>query len=367
MKKEFTPYRFVFAGGGTGGHLYPAIAVAQQIKALKPESEILFVGTKNKIEARVVPQLGFNFKTIWISGLARKFDMKNILFPFKVAVSVVQSLMINFSFKPRVAVGCGAYVAGPVIWSASVMGSKIILLEQNSYPGITNRLLEKKADRIHITFEDSRKYFREKDKLELTGNPIRINLRITDKSESLSKFGLNDSRKTLLVLGGSLGAKSINEAVAANLGKIVSTGIQVIWQTGAAYYESYKNLDSEFVKVKNFVDDMSAAYSACDLVLARSGATTIAEAALLGSPVVFVPSTNVAANHQYKNAMSLKEADAAEIIEDKNLAVELFNVVSQLINNNEKLNELKKNIARFAKPDAALTIAKQAINLAERV
>ncbi len=365
--KNRTPYCFVFAGGGTGGHLYPALAVAQQIRLMKPESEILFVGAKNKIEEKIVPEYGFNFKTIWISGFSRKLSLSNLLFPLKLFVSAIQSLMINFSFKPRVAVGSGAYVSGPVIWAASVLGSKVILLEQNSYPGITNRMLEKKANEIHITFEESKKYFRDESKLKLTGNPIRINLKLCDKSEAKKKFGLNELKKVMLVIGGSGGARSINQAVAANINQLVSNNIQVIWQTGQFYYEQYKGYSNESVKIFPFISDMSAAYSAADIVLARSGATTIAEVSFLSLPVVFVPSANVAANHQYMNAKALKVAKAAELIEDKNLKDEFFPVVNELIFNEARQEILKKNISSFAKPLAAKTIAESAIKFAGRI
>ena len=364
MKKR-TPYRFIFAGGGTGGHLYPAIAVAQQIRLLKPESEILFVGTKEKIEARVVPANGFDFKTIWISGFARKLNLKNILFPFKVLVSAVQSLYINFKFNPRVAVGTGAYVAGPVIWGASILGAKIILLEQNSYPGVTNRLLEKKAEQIHITFEDSRKYFREGAKLHLSGNPVRIDLKLGEKKDAKMGFALNYSQPVLLVLGGSLGAKSLNQVVASNIAKLNEKGIQVIWQTGQMYYDTYKGLANPMTIILPFIENMSNAFSASDLLLARSGATTIAEAANLGLPVVFVPSPNVAANHQYMNAKSLVDEKAAELIEDKNLNAEILEKISTLINDEKKLVELKERIRKFAYTDAAVNIARSAIKLAE--
>lgn len=358
-------YRFIFAGGGTGGHLYPAVAVAEQIRLLKPESEILFIGTEGKIESRVVPKLGFNFKTIWISGFARKFTLKNILFPVKVLVSMIQSLLINMQLKPRVAVGTGAYVSGPVLWGASVLGSKIILLEQNSYPGITNRMLEKKADEIHISFEDSKKYFRESRKLILSGNPVRTDVKLIDKNSALEKFGLSADKKTLLILGGSLGAKSINEAVKNNIDRFLEKGIQIIWQTGSLYFEQYKAFNNGRIKVAAFIDDMASAYSACDLLAARAGATTIAEVAQLGLPVVFIPSKNVAANHQYKNAKSLVDGNAAELIEDENLSDKLFAKVYELINNENRLQELKNNIKKFSKPDAAKVIAERAIKLAE--
>ncbi|PKL84069.1 MAG: undecaprenyldiphospho-muramoylpentapeptide beta-N-acetylglucosaminyltransferase [Ignavibacteriae bacterium HGW-Ignavibacteriae-3] len=363
--KNKTPYRFVFAGGGTGGHLYPALAVAQQIRLIKPESEILFVGAKNKIEGRVVPECGFNFRSIWVSGFSRKFTLSNLLFPIKLFVSMLQSLSICFSYKPRVAVGSGAYVSGPVIWAASVLGAKVILLEQNSYPGFTNRLLEKRATEIHITFEESKKYFRDNSKLIMSGNPVRMNLRLNDRIEAAKKFGLDPSKKILLVIGGSGGARSINEAIAGNLSKMIDNGIQVVWQTGQFYFMHYKHLENTSVKIFPFISDMSAAYSSCDVVLARSGATTIAEIAFLGMPAIFVPSENVAANHQYKNAKALKVANAAELIEDKNLKDELFPVISEMLLNIARHDVMKKNISEFAKPMAAQTIAERAIRLAE--
>jgi len=363
--KNKTPYRFIFAGGGTGGHLYPAIAVAQQIRLMKPEAEILFVGTSDKIEARVVPANGFNFKTIWISGFSRQLNLRNLLFPVKVVVSLIQSLAINYGFKPRVAIGTGAYVSGPVMWGADFTGAKIILLEQNSYPGVTNRLLEKKAEQIHITFEDSRQYFREKGKLMLSGNPVRIDLKLTDKAEAKKSFGFDDKKPVLLVLGGSLGARALNLAVMENISKLNEKGIQVIWQTGPYYFEAYKNNENAMTRVYPFIENMSKAFSACDLLLGRSGATTIAEAANLGLPVIFVPSPNVAANHQFMNAKSLLDGNAAELIEDKNLKEEIAEKVTSLIYDENKLNTLKDKIKKFANSSAAETIARQAIQLAE--
>jgi UDP-N-acetylglucosamine--N-acetylmuramyl-(pentapeptide) pyrophosphoryl-undecaprenol N-acetylglucosamine transferase len=363
--KNKTPYRFVFAGGGTGGHLYPALAVAQQIRSIRPESEILFIGAKDKIEARVVPEYGFSFKPIWVSGFSRQLNLKNLLFPLKLIVSALQSFAFNYNFKPRVAIGSGAYVSGPVIWAASVLGSKVMLLEQNSYPGVANRMLEKKATEIHITFEESRKYFRDESKLILSGNPIRLNLKLADKTESVKSFGLDPSKNVLLVLGGSGGARSINEALEKNIERVQKDGIQVIWQTGKFYYENYRHLENAVVKVFPFISDMTSAYSACDVVLARSGATTIAEAAYLALPVIFVPSENVAANHQYMNAKALKVAHAAELIEDKNLRDEFIPVVNEILMNKVRQEEMRRNISAFAKPDAAKNIAERAIRLAE--
>lgn len=360
-------YRFVFAGGGTGGHLYPAIAVAEKIRELKPESEILFIGTKNRIEAKVVPANGFNFKPVWISGFSRKMNLSNILFPLKLFVSYFQSLIALIKFKPRVAIGTGAYVAGPVISAASTLGSKIMLLEQNSYPGVTNRLLEKKANEIHVSYEDSKKYFRMTDKIKVTGNPIRPTLQLMDKQKALVKMNLNSSKKVVLVIGGSGGAKTINDAIAENVENFAKNNIQVLWQTGKYYYKNYKQYDSELVKVMAYIDDMSAAYSSADLIIARAGATTIAELSYLGLPVVLVPSPNVAANHQFKNAESLKKYNAAELIEDTKLNQEITEKIHSIINDVDKLNELKENIKKFSKPDAAKIVAESAIKLAEQI
>lgn len=363
--KSKTIYRFIFAGGGTGGHLYPALAVAQQIRELIPESEILFVGAKNKIEERVVPEYNFDFKSIWISGFTRRLTVSNLLFPVKLVVAMIQSLLIVLKFKPRVAIGSGAYVSGPVIWASSIIGSKIVLLEQNSYPGITNRLLEKKANEIHITFEESKKYFREKSKLILSGNPIRINLKLIDKVEARRTFGLDDNKKTILIFGGSGGAKTLNHAVAKSLDKLIQNDIQVLWQTGKVYFQEFKKYSQKNVKVLEYINDMSSAYSACDLVIARAGATTIAEVSLLGLPVIFVPSSNVAANHQYKNAKALVDENAAELIEDDKIEDKFYETVISLLNNQVRLNEFSNNIKKFSKPDAALNIAKSLIHLSE--
>lgn len=358
-------YKFIFAAGGTGGHLYPAVAVAEEIKLISPESEILFIGTKNKIEARVIPQLGYMFKTIWISGFSRKMTIKNLLFPLKLVVSIFQSFFINLSFKPNVAIGAGAYVSGPIAWMASLFGSKIVLMEQNSFPGVTNRMLEKKADVIHISFEDSAKYFKNQSKLKLSGNPVRTTLKLIERQEAIESFSLDSSKKVLLIIGGSLGAKSLNKAIANNIENLVKNQVQIIWQTGELYFDEYKELENKSVKIYPFLSDMGKAYSSCDLLIARAGATTIAEVAYLGLPVIFVPSTNVAANHQYKNAKSIIDSDAGLMIQDAELSEKLFDVVFKTINDENKMLALEENIKLFSKPEAARDIALDVIKLAE--
>ncbi|MEJ5261223.1 MAG: UDP-N-acetylglucosamine--N-acetylmuramyl-(pentapeptide) pyrophosphoryl-undecaprenol N-acetylglucosamine transferase [Ignavibacterium sp.] len=250
MSSSKTQYRFLFAAGGTGGHLYPAVAVADEIKKIKPESEILFVGTKDRIEGKVIPKLGYKFKSIWIKGFARKFNWSNLLFPLRLLISMFQSLAISMKFKPKVAIGTGGYIAGPSIWAASVMGAKIILMESNSYPGITTRLLERYADEVHLSFDISKQYLRRQNILKVTGNPVRENLGTINKTEAKKFFGLDENKKTILVLGGSLGASSINIAIEKCLNTVIENNLQMIWQTGKNYYERYKNLN--FAAVKNF-------------------------------------------------------------------------------------------------------------------
>jgi UDP-N-acetylglucosamine--N-acetylmuramyl-(pentapeptide) pyrophosphoryl-undecaprenol N-acetylglucosamine transferase len=367
MSDEKTRYRFLFSGGGTGGHLFPAVAVAEQIKLMKPEAEILFVGTKNKIEGKVIPKLGYRFKSIWIKGFSRRITIDNLLFPIRLFVSMIQSLAINMAFKPRVAVGSGGYVAGPAIWGSSVMGAKIILLEQNSYPGVTTRLLERYADEIHISFNDSKKYLRKQNKLFTTGNPVRKDFGSVEKKEAIKRFGFSEDKKILLILGGSLGAESINKATAVCVEKLSNNGIQVIWQTGKNYFDEYNHLISRKIKVCDFIDDMNSAYSACDLLLARAGATTIAEILVLGIPSILVPSPNVAKNHQYHNAKSLADEGAAKLIEDKELISNLSEIVLALITSEKKLKKLKMSALALAKPDAAKVIAESALKYAEAI
>jgi len=360
-------YRFLFAGGGTGGHLFPAIAVAEQIKLLKPEAEIIFVGTKGKIEATVVPAHGYGFKPIWIKGFSRKSLSENILLPFRLLVSLAQSIGISMGFKPKVAIGSGGYVSGPAIWGASVMGAKILLMEQNSYPGVTTRILEKYAREIYISFADSEKYFKNKSKLKTVGNPVRESLKSGDMTAALKTFGLDPNKKTVLVLGGSLGAKMVNKTIAENLDYFKKNNIQLIWQTGKYYISQYENLSSAGIWISAFIDNMNDAYSACDMVVSRSGATTLAELTILGKASVLIPSPNVAENHQYYNAKSLADANGAVLIEEKNLDAEFAKTIDELVNDDKKLEEIKNNCKNLARTDAAKVIAQNAIKLAEEL
>ncbi len=362
MRKTRSDYRFLFAGGGTGGHLFPSLAVAEKIRKMLPESEIMFVGSKSKIEGRVVPKSGFGFSPIWIKGFSRKFTLDNLIFPLKVIVSMVQSLIINFRFKPRVAIGSGGYVAGPAIWGSSVMGAKVILLEQNSYPGVTTKLLERYASEIHLGFEDSAQYFKNKTILNFTGNPVRESLVRIDRVRALKQFNLNPELKTLFILGGSLGAASINAAMEKFLNDCHPLDINMIWQTGKNYIAKYKKYNSDNILVVDFIDDMNLAYSACDLLVSRAGATTIAEIMALGIASILIPSPNVAENHQYYNAKSLSDRNAAVLIEDNQLSGIFGTEIIKILNNENKLIEIRGNAAKLGKTNAAEIIAEHAIN-----
>lgn len=361
MKKIRSDYRFLFAGGGTGGHLFPALAVAEKIRNMQPEAEIMFVGSRSKIEGRVVPKSGFAFSPIWIKGFSRKFTLDNLLFPLKLIVSLIQSLIINIRFRPRVAIGSGGYVAGPAIWGASIIGAKIILLEQNSYPGVTTRLLERFASEIHLGFEDSAKYFKNKSILKFTGNPVRESLIRINQETALKHFTLDPSLKTIFILGGSLGAGSINSAVEKFLNKYHPKDLNIIWQTGKNYFERYKQFNTGNIVVKDFIDDMNLAYSACDLLISRAGATTIAEIMVLGIASILIPSPNVAENHQYFNAKSLSDRKAALLIEDNKLAGVFGTEVIKNLNDEKRLNEIRINAANLGRINAAKIIAESAI------
>ena len=365
MKKN-TPYRFLFAGGGTGGHLFPAVAVAEKIRLLKPEAEILFLGTRSKIEGSVVPKLGFQFKPIWIKGFARKFALENFLFPLKLVVSVVQSMFYCMKFKPQVAVGSGGYVAGPALFAANLFGAKIMLLEQNSFPGITTRMLEKYAEEIHLSYESSKKYFKRNKPLFLTGNPVRNVNALLEKKVALTKLQLLPEKKTLLLLGGSLGARKLNQVMAKELDTLVKSGLQIIWQTGSLYYEQYKHLQSENCKVMAFVEDMQLVYSACDIIISRAGATTLAEITSYGLASILIPSPNVAENHQYYNAKSLVDCDAAILLEEKNIEENFTIEILSLVKDENKLKTIRVNAKAMGKPNAANEIALRALKLAER-
>lgn len=360
--------KIMIAGGGTGGHIFPGIAIANSIKKIEPDAEIVFVGTRGRIEEKVVPKAGYRFESIWISGFARSLDLKNLIFPLKVIVSLVQSFFLIKKIKPDVVVGTGGYVSGPVVFVASLLGIPTLIQEQNSYPGATTRLLSKFVDEVHISFDITRRYLKRRDNVFLSGNPVRDTLKIYPRDEALKFWGLESGKKTLFVFGGSAGARSINEAMLEIIDEIVEKGIQVIWQTGELDFERVRKKCEGMsgVRVFKFIDEIDYAYSACDLVLCRAGATTISEVTYFGLPAIFVPYPFAAENHQYENARVLFENGASEIILDRELKLKLKEKIFKLLEDEKKLNEMRTKIKAFSNPGAGDAIARAILKLARR-
>lgn len=359
--------KVLIAAGGTGGHVYPAIAIANALQDSSTNTEILFVGTKNHMEWQAVSKAGYNITSIWISGFHRRLTIKNLLFPVKLVSSLIQSLAIIKRFKPDVVVSCGGYVAGPVGWVATKMGIPLAIQEQNSFPGVTNRLLGKNAELVFTAFDDAQKYFPE-DKTKMVGNPTRKSLIQTNRKEALKTFDFSGERKTLLILGGSGGARSINEAMQKHIDTLHNDlGLQIIWQCGKRYYDKLRRdidgQDYDRLRLKDFINDMAKAYSAADLVISRAGALSCSELALTGKPSVLVPSPNVAGDHQTKNARSMVESGAAKLVPDNELKKRLADVVDEIIHNEQQLKKMSQSASDLARPNAAKEIATVIIEL----
>lgn len=356
----------VISGGGTGGHLFPAIAIAQKVKLLSPKSEVLFVGAEGKMEMEKVPKYNFPIEGLWISGFNRQQMAKNITLPFKVVSSLLKAMGIVRRFKPDIAVGVGGYASGPLLWAAGRKGIPTLLQEQNSFPGVTNKLLAPKAKKICVAFKDMDKYF-EKDKLVLTGNPIRENIQKIDPKEARRTLGFDPDKKTVLVIGGSLGARTLNEAIKNNLEQLLDSGVQLLWQTGKLYYDSIMSEVgsklNERIKPTAFIDSMDTAYAAADLVISRAGALSISELTYLGKASILVPSPNVAEDHQTKNAMALVNSGAALLVTDAEAKEKLVDKTLQLLETPEKLSALARESEAMAMPDAATLIAHELFKL----
>jgi UDP-N-acetylglucosamine--N-acetylmuramyl-(pentapeptide) pyrophosphoryl-undecaprenol N-acetylglucosamine transferase len=364
-----TPPRVLFAGGGTGGHLFPALAIAGEVKTLRPDAEILFVGTKQKIEARVVPAQGFGFRTIWISGFHRSLRISNLLFPVKVIVAMMQAFSILREFRPDVAVGTGGYVSGPMLFASTLRHIPTLIQEQNSYPGETTRFLAKRVNEVHITFEQSRRFLPAGGPVFLSGNPTRGSLGRADGADALRYFGFtpDPAQRTLLVFGGSLGAAAINRAVERSLEELLRNDVRVIWQTGAADADAAAALRGKIgadrLWAGAFIDRMEYAYAASTLVLCRAGATTIAELTRLGKPAILVPYPRAAANHQVENARALVEAGAALMVGDDAIGERLAPMVLGLLNGRD-LPAMSARSLALGKPDAAQVLARHVLRLA---
>lgn len=350
-------YRFILSGGGTGGHIYPAIAIANELKVRYPDAEFLFVGAKDRMEMEKVPQAGYKIEGLWISGLQRKLTFKNLMFPFKVISSLIKAAKIVRNFKPHAVVGTGGFASGPLLKVASGKGIACVLQEQNSFAGITNKLLANKVAKICVAYDGMEKFF-PKDKIIKTGNPVRGDLvsMVENKEEALSFFGLQPGKTTLLVLGGSLGARRVNILIEKNLPFFKEQGIQVVWQSGKLYYEEYKKYDSGDVKVVAFLNRMDLAYGAADIIISRAGAGSVSELCIVGKPVIFIPSPNVAEDHQTKNAQSLVDKNAAIMVKETELDEKFGTVFSDLVNNEPLSRKLGVNIKKLAMPNATKEI-----------
>ena len=358
----------IISGGGTGGHIYPAIAIANALKGIDNNIEVLFVGAKDRMEMQKVPAAGYKIEGLWISGIQRRLTLDNLMFPFKVISSVLKAKRILRGFKPDIAVGVGGYASWPLLYAANSMNIPTLIQEQNSYAGVTNKALARKAKRICVAYQEMDKFF-PKEKIMLTGNPVRKDILDyqSKRDEAFKFFHLDSTKRTVLVIGGSLGARTINESISAKLSMFTDAGVQVIWQTGKLYVEKAKALVEESgnssIKVFDFISRMDYAYAAADVVISRAGALSISELCLVSKPAVLVPSPNVAEDHQTKNAMALVNADAAQMIKDQAAVQVLVPAALKLLQDEEKKKFFRENIKKLGKPDAANTIAREVIEI----
>ena len=364
--------RIIISGGGTGGHIFPAVSIANAIKELHPEAEILFVGAEGRMEMHRVPAAGYPIKGLPVAGFDRKNLLKNIPVLIKLFKSQRMARKIVKDFRPHAAVGVGGYASGPTLKVAGSMGIPTLLQEQNSYAGVTNKLLAKQAKKICVAYGGMERFF-DKDKIILTGNPVRQGLLnpTTTREEAIASFGLDPEKRTVLILGGSLGARTINQCIINNLDKVKNSGVQFIWQTGKIYIEEARAAvaragELPMLHVTDFISDMAIAYSAADLVISRAGAGSISEFCLLQKPVILVPSPNVAEDHQTKNALALVNKNAALYVKDADAQNLLLDKAIETVNQPGLLKNLSKNIAELAFTDSANVIAKEVLKLAEK-
>lgn len=352
--------KFIISGGGTGGHIYPAIAIANELKTRFPDAEFLFVGAEDRMEMEKVPQAGYKIKGLWISGLQRSLSIQNLAFPLKLVSSLRKSQKILKQFKPDAAIGTGGYASAPLLRMAAMQKIPCLIQEQNSHAGITNKWLSSNVQKICVAYEGMEKFF-PSEKVKLTGNPVRQDLLdISEKrGEAISYFNLKKEKRTLLVLGGSLGARRINELIEKSLPFFEQNNLQVIWQCGKFYEQTYKNKGNDTVQVHSFLNRMDLAYAASDFIISRAGALSVSELCLVGKPVFFIPSPNVAEDHQTKNALAVSDKNAAVLIRENELNENFEKEFSEVIASDEKQKMLSENIKRLAKPNATRDIVQE--------
>lgn len=362
------PPRILFAGGGTGGHIYPAIAIADAVRKLAPEASIAFAGTQHKIEWRAVPKAGYPIHPITIQGFHRGQMSRNLAFPFKLAKGLLQSWSLIGAFDPDVVVGTGGYVAGPVLYAAHLRKRPVVVQEQNAFPGVTNKLLGKYAHSIHLAFEDAKKFF-DPEKCTLSGNPTRAILLRGDQQEALKHFDIPQNARVLLMFGGSLGSAALNAAMEAALAQLLEDDkLYLIWQTGSGYFDRLDERVEKHPRLRmlKFIDRMDLAYAAADLVLARAGAITCSELMVTGAPSFLVPSPNVAEDHQTKNAQSMQQAGAAMLMPEKDLQGDWVTPIQELLADSSRRAKMSEAAKSLARPDAAEEIAKAVLSLVKR-
>lgn len=360
--------KVIISGGGTGGHIFPAIAIANALKSIDPAIEILFVGAEGRMEMEKVPAAGYSIEGLNITGFQRSLKLSNLAFPFRVISSLMKAGRIINRFRPDVAVGVGGYASGPLLFMATRKGVPGLIQEQNSYPGITNKMLASKVEKICVAYENMQQFF-PASKIILTGNPVREEMvKIEGKrKDAATFFGLNSESKTILVVGGSQGARSINHAIKAHLKEISEAGVQLIWQCGKIFFEEAKQavatMGNDKIKVFDFITRMDYAYAMADVIISRAGASTVSELCIIGKPAVLVPLPTAAEDHQTKNCKALVEKNAALLIADKNAMEQLVKTTLDLIQDEGKQQQLSKNIAGMALTNSAKVIAEQVLGL----
>ena len=350
----------ILSGGGTGGHIYPAVSIANELKEKYANANFLFVGAKDRMEMEKIPQAGYEIKGLWISGIQRSLSLKNLAFPFKLISSLWNAHKIIKKFKPTIVIGTGGFASGPTLFVANRKGIKTVIQEQNSYPGITNKILSKKADKICVAYDDLERFF-PANKIIKTGNPVRQDLlSLTGKREKAqSFFKLKDNKKTLVIIGGSLGARAVNNLIEKHITWLVSMNVQVIWQTGKLYYDEFKKYNElEGVQTHAFLNRMDLTYAAADILISRAGASSISELCIVGKPVIFIPSPNVAEDHQTKNALAIVDKNAALLLKESELKM-FQTMLGEVLSDKNLQQKLSKNIKELALPNATKDIVKE--------
>jgi UDP-N-acetylglucosamine--N-acetylmuramyl-(pentapeptide) pyrophosphoryl-undecaprenol N-acetylglucosamine transferase len=359
-------HKYILSGGGTGGHIFPAVAIANELKLQDSNCEILFVGANGKMEMEKVPNAGYKIVGIDIAGLKRKLTFENLLLPFKILKSLNQAKKIIKDFNPDIVIGTGGFASGPIMRAASNQNIKTLIQEQNSYPGITNKILSKKASKICVAYEGLEKFF-DAGKIKITGNPVRQDIKdiLSKRTEAFNFFKLDSNKRTILIIGGSLGAKTINESIEENIENFRTSNLQIIWQTGKSFFSSAKNIDSveNGLRVFEFIREMDLAYACADIIVSRAGASSISELCIVGKPCILVPSPNVAEDHQTKNAMALVSKNAALLLSDKDCKEFIWPEIQKLVSDEKLSHTLSNNISNLSKPNAVKEIVAEIFEL----